>query len=241
MARRNPSTRRAWWIGGLVAVAALGIGVTAFAMSKQNKPALIYPATLNANERYRIALNGPTNSQLQTTMTVASVQSALDQATTPGLFKVAALSYQTTPTVAIIVLVDMTSSYTVPPPPTSVVQQLQQQGMSLVVTDVGPTPVPGTLVTDPTQVTTYQNELASIVAAGTVSLPSGTSYQASNVNGNPQDPTFVAALAVFQQWIDLGFGQSIGIVQPNINTQGVLDSDTSSALAWVSTHQGGQA
>src|SRR5271166_4110723 len=53
-------------------------------------------------------------------------------------------------------------------------------------------------VTDPTSVQTAQQQLALIAGAGLATGLSPSSYTQAMVNGNPNDPSFKAALAIFQ-------------------------------------------
>lgn len=103
-----------------------------------------------------------------------------------------------------------------------------------------PPPVPvgagfTTPITDPATVTQYQTVVANGVADPTYTGPPVT-YAITNVNGNPSDPTWMAALAIIQRYINTdGGGIDPTKVPPGfpipIRTDGVLDYATAIVFA----------
>jgi len=89
-------------------------------------------------------------------------------------------------------------------------------------------------VTDPTSVQTAQQQLALIAGAGLATGLSPSSYTQAMVNGNPNDPSFKAALAIFQAAVNAHGGYTPpGGTAVQLNTSGVLDQTTAAALAVV--------
>jgi len=256
MARRNPVTKRVWWIAGLSAVAAAGVATIAYVVTRPGQKVVV-PVVFKHGERYQVVVTAPAGTPNPGTLpTQASMQAALD-AMAPGEFSVAQVSYTASPPTFTMTIDVVGPTFARPPVPANVQQQIVSLNLSIVITDVGPSPsgpttpaptgptlpvitppaIPGTPITDPVTVTTYQGELAAILAVGIGPLAS-LAYGLTDVSGNPQDPKFVAALIGFQIWVNAGGAAGTGLSSAGlpINNVGVLDSSTGSALAWVSTH-----
>src|SRR5271157_4139147 len=89
-------------------------------------------------------------------------------------------------------------------------------------------------VTNPTSVQTAQQQLALIASTGLASGLNTSNYSQQMVNGNPNDPTFKSALAIFQVAVNAHGGYTPpGGTAVQLNTSGVLDQTTAAALAVV--------
>jgi hypothetical protein len=97
-------------------------------------------------------------------------------------------------------------------------------------------------ITDKATVTYYQNGLAQgLLQRNTNQIPglTATTYPVTAVDGNPANPTWMAALAIFQKWANAqvatntppGFRDAPAGFPSALRTDGVLDYATAIVLA----------
>lgn len=88
------------------------------------------------------------------------------------------------------------------------------------------------LVTDPIVVRQFQTDLASAIAQGR--LPVGLTsndYNTNDVDGNPNNPRFVRAIAIVQAYLNQHLTNTPAGFPSSIRTDGVLDNATYQAIS----------
>jgi hypothetical protein len=179
VARKNPVSRRTWWIAAIAGSAAAGIGLIAYVVTRPGLSLQVsIPTTLKAGEQYKFVMTAKSGTPTSSAPNQTAIQQFLDSMA-PGQFQVVSTSVASQPLPTLTVVFNVVGQdYSVGQIPASVEGNIAAQGItSLVVTDLGPSgpitqlqpgyrygltlacpmPLPTPLPTDNTSATSWLN------------------------------------------------------------------------------------